>query len=222
MFDSIASSYDFLNNFLSLGIHRLWKKRVIRRIAAGHPRRILDVAAGTCDLSILAARLDPERIVALDLSEEMLNVGKLKIAQKKLDALIETVAGDTEHLPFGDQTFDAAMVGFGVRNFEHPVAGMREIHRVLKSGSVFCVLEFSHPRKAPFRQIYHFYFTHILPWVGRRVSRDPAAYRYLPDSVGNFPSRGDFLALMQQAGFKESRYQVLSMGIACLYVAVRE
>lgn len=219
MFDSIAPSYDFLNSFLSLGIHKCWKRRVIRKIAVGKPRQILDVATGTCDLAIMAARLKPECVVALDLSEEMLNAGNLKIKKKGLTNMIEARIGDAEHLPFGDDAFDAAMVGFGVRNFEHPVAGMKEICRVLRPGGTFCVLEFSHPVRTPFKQIYHFYFTHILPLIGKVVSRNQAAYQYLPDSVGNFASRQDFVAMMRQAGFKNPNYQVLSMGIACLYVA---
>lgn len=219
MFNSIAPSYDFLNSFLSLGIHKRWKKRLIKKIALRNPQQILDVASGTCDLAILAARLKPQRIVALDLSEKMLEAGKLKIENKGLSGLIETLVGDAAQIPFGDGTFDAAMVGFGVRNFEQPVAGMREICRVLKPGSLFCVLEFSHPRKTPLKQLYHFYFTKILPLIGKLVSRNNAAYHYLPDSVGNFASRQDFVDLMVQAGFKKARYQALSMGIACLYIA---
>ena len=219
MFNSIAPSYDFLNSFLSLGIHKRWKKRLIKKIALRNPQQILDVASGTCDLAILAARLKPQRIIALDLSEKMLDAGKLKIEKKGLSGLIETLVGDAAQIPFGDETFDAAMVGFGVRNFEQPVVGMREIFRVLKPGSIFCVLEFSHPRKTPLKQLYHFYFTKILPLIGKVVSRNNAAYHYLPNSVGNFASRQDFVDLMEQAGFKKARYQTLSLGIACLYIA---
>lgn len=217
MFDDIAPRYDFLNSFLSAGIHKLWKKRLIRRIASVQPKQILDVASGTCDLAIMAARMRPERIVALDLSEQMLAVGKAKIIKKKLSHLIMPVLADAEHIPFEDAVFDAAMVGYGVRNFAHPVDGMREIFRVLKPGALFCVLEFSKPQKFPVKQFYHFYFTKWLPLIGKLVSRNQSAYNYLPDSVGGFAEGIEFVGLMKQAGFSNVKYQYLSMGITCLY-----
>jgi demethylmenaquinone methyltransferase/2-methoxy-6-polyprenyl-1,4-benzoquinol methylase len=217
MFNDIAPRYDFLNSFLSGGIHKLWKKRLIRTIAAVNPLQILDVASGTCDLAIMATRLHPERIVALDLSEQMLAIGKQKIVKKKLSHLIETVLADAEHIPFEDSTFDAAMVGYGVRNFAHPVEGMREILRILKPGALFCVLEFSKPRKTPIKQLYRFYFTKWLPLVGKLVSRNQSAYNYLPNSVGGFAEGAEFVKLMTEAGFSNVKYQYLSMGITCLY-----
>ncbi len=219
MFDDIAPHYDFLNSFLSAGIHKMWKRKLIRQIAAVKPMQLLDVASGTCDLAIMAAHIRPEHIMAIDLSPQMLAVGKEKINRKKLGQLIETMEADVEHMPFSDATFDAAMVGYGVRNFAHPVEGMREILRVLKPGALFCVLEFSKPKKTPIRQLYRFYFTKWLPLVGRIISRNNSAYNYLPDSVGGFAEGPEFVGLMKDAGFSDVHFQYLTFGISCLYSA---
>jgi demethylmenaquinone methyltransferase/2-methoxy-6-polyprenyl-1,4-benzoquinol methylase len=221
MFDDIAPHYDFLNSFLSAGIHRRWKRRLIRTISKAQPKKILDAATGTCDLAILAARIKPDQIIAYDLSEGMLEAGLIKIRNKGLLEIITTMCGDAEHIPFPDHYFDAAMVSYGVRNFEHPVQGMREICRVLRPGGMFAVLEFSKPRRTPFRQLYQFYFKRILPLVGRMISRHSAAYTYLPESVNRFPEGADFAELMREAGFEDVKYQYLSLGITCLYTGVK-
>ena len=221
MFDQIAPRYDLLNTLLSLGIHKCWKRRLVRKVMEKAPRRILDVAAGTCDLAILAARRCPEAIVAVDLSENMLAEGKRKIHSRKLDGLIETRVGDAVSLPFADDFFDAAMVGFGVRNFEQTEASLREIRRVLEPGARFCVLEFALPEKFPVRPLFRFYFSHVLPLIGRMISHDANAYTYLPESVERFPARTEFTRLLLRAGFQDAGYRNLSLGIACLYTATK-
>jgi demethylmenaquinone methyltransferase / 2-methoxy-6-polyprenyl-1,4-benzoquinol methylase len=217
MFDQIAPRYDFLNHFLSAGIDIHWRKKAIKEIARYPHKKILDIATGTGDLAITASKLNPELITGVDLSAEMLAVGEKKIREKGLDKMITLVKGDSEKLPLADNTYDSAMVAFGVRNFENPVAGLTEICRVLKPGGFFIVLEFSKPEKFPVKQLYNFYFSAILPLIGKFISGDKRAYEYLPESVKAFPSGKDFLELMHKAGFEKTYLKKLSFGIASLY-----
>jgi demethylmenaquinone methyltransferase/2-methoxy-6-polyprenyl-1,4-benzoquinol methylase len=217
MFNSIAPKYDFLNHFLSLGIDYSWRKKVIRLLSEYHPRKILDVATGTADLAIAAVKLDPDEIIGIDLAEEMLEIGRKKILIKGLDHLIRLEPGDSENLEFSDERFDAVMVAFGVRNFEHLDTGLSEMYRVLNKGGIVAILEFSKPSGFPVKQLYYFYFRHILPWVGRIVSGNNSAYTYLPESVINFPSGNQFLQCMSDAGFRENSHRTLTFGIATLY-----
>lgn len=217
MFDQIAPKYDFLNHFLSAGIDISWRKKAIAEIAKHPHNNILDIATGTGDLAIQAMTIQPEKITGVDLSAEMLAIGEKKIKEKGFQDKIKMLKGDSEHLPLDSNVFDAAMVAFGVRNFEHPLAGLKEIHRTLKPGGFFLVLEFSRPEKFPVKQLYKFYFTAILPFIGKFISGDKRAYTYLPESVNAFPSGKEFLELMKGAGFERTYLKKLTFGIASLY-----
>jgi len=221
MFNDIAPKYDFLNHFLSLGIDIQWRKKVRKLLAPYQPRTILDVATGTGDLAIELSKLQPEKIIGLDIAANMLDIGKEKIKAKKLDHLIEMQLGDSEDLPFKDQTFDAVTVAFGVRNFENLQKGLKEMHRVLKPGSVAIILEFSKPKTFPVKQVYNFYFKYILPGFGKLVSKSKDAYTYLPESVSSFPEDKAFFVELKQAGFTKNTQKRLSMGIATLYSAYK-
>ena len=217
MFDNIAWRYDFLNHFLSFGIDCRWRKRAIHILSQVLPETILDVACGTGDLSIEALKLKPRMVIGVDISEGMLAKGREKLERKNLEKLITLVRGDSEALQFDDQMFDAAMVAFGVRNFEDLNQGLAEILRVLKPGGMLVVLEFSKPRNLFFKKIFSFYFSRILPLVGSLFSKDASAYTYLPESVNSFPDRIDFLDIMKKVGFTDTCFEELTMGIACLY-----
>jgi demethylmenaquinone methyltransferase/2-methoxy-6-polyprenyl-1,4-benzoquinol methylase len=221
MFDNISHRYDFLNHFLSMGIDKLWRKQVVKMIRKQAPEKILDIATGTADLAIAMAYSGAKHIQGIDISEGMLAVGRKKIEDKKLQHLITLQWGDSEDIPFPDAEFDAVTVAFGVRNFEHPLKGLQEIHRVLKPGGMIYVLEFSQPQKFPIRQLYFFYFRHILPVWGRMVSKDPAAYTYLPESVKAFPYGQAFLQLLTEAGFKQTADRLLTFGIASIYTGIK-
>lgn len=219
MFDRIAPYYDFLNRLLSLGIDTIWRKQAINLLRPDQPQRILDVATGTADVAIEAARrLAPEEIIGVDISVEMLEVGRKKVQRKGLGKIITLREGDSENLPFPDNTFDALTVAFGVRNFEDLEQGLREMQRVLKPGGKVVILEFSKPTIFPFRQLYHFYFKNILPFIGRFTSKDPKAYRYLYESVQAFPDGDQFLNILTQTGYKSNRCIPLTLGICSIYL----
>ena len=217
MFDSISARYDFLNHFLSLGIDRIWRKKAISLLRPLAPKRILDVATGTGDFGIEALSLDPEEVIGIDISAGMLEKGREKLLRKKLDGRMQMILGDSEALPFSDNNFDAVIVAFGVRNFENLEKGLRHMYRVLRNGGEVLVLEFSKPRGFPFKQVYNFYFNAILPIIGRAISKDPAAYRYLPESVRVFPEGPEFLSLLGQMGFKNTECISLTFGICSIY-----
>jgi len=218
MFNDIAPKYDFLNHFLSLGIDKSWRRKVIRKIISDKPSLVLDIATGTADLAIMLAKKSPEiKITGVDLAENMLEIGRRKVERLKLSDRISLQQGDSLLLPFPDNSFDSAMVAFGVRNYEDPVKGMAETNRVLRENGKFFVLEFSIPRKFPMAQLYKFYFRFILPLVGRIVSGNSRAYTYLPESVHAFPDGQNFIDLMQKAGFKSCKIKRLTFGIATIY-----
>jgi demethylmenaquinone methyltransferase/2-methoxy-6-polyprenyl-1,4-benzoquinol methylase len=219
MFDSISHRYDLLNHLLSVNIDKLWRKKAIKLLAPHHPKKILDIATGTADFALAATRLNPKRITGIDLSEGMLKIGRQKIEKRGLSGSIELLKADSEALPFDDATFDAAVVGFGVRNFENLEKGLSEIFRVLKPDGVFIVLEFSRPRKAFFKQLYFFYFNNILPMLGRLVSKDSSAYTYLPESVREFPDGGAFVSILGKTGFLNCSWHPQTFGIASIYKA---
>lgn len=219
MFNSISGRYDFLNHLLSLGIDKSWRKKAIRILAAARPKRVLDVATGTADFALQAISLNPEKIIGVDISEGMLDVGRKKIAQRGLSNTIELMLGDSENLPFPDNNFDAVTVGFGVRNFENLKKGLMEINRVMKPGAMLVVLEFSRPATFPFKQVYNFYFKFILPKIGRLISRDKSAYTYLPESVEAFPDGDRFLGILHETGFKNTACKPLTLGVSSLYTA---
>lgn len=219
MFDQISPRYDFLNHLLSVRIDKIWRRRAVKILGRYKPATILDVATGTGDFAIAAARMNPQKITGIDLSEGMLKIGRKKIHKKGLESLIDLQKGDSENLPFSAASFDAAIVGFGVRNFETLKAGLAEIYRVLKPGGAFIVLEFSKPRSRFFRSLYFFYFTRILPWLGGLVSKNSQAYSYLPESVQEFPDGDDFVRILEAVGFAKCRWFPQTFGIATIYEA---
>lgn len=218
MFDNISHRYDFLNHFLSMGIDRLWRKKAIKLLRPHAPAQLLDVATGTADFAIQAMELNPEKIIGVDISEGMLEKGRVKINQRGLSERIELITGDSENLPFSDNNFDAVTVAFGVRNFENLTRGLSEIFRVLKPGGRIVVLEFSRPRKFPMKQVYNFYFKAILPKIGRIVSKDQAAYTYLPQSVEAFPDGENFIKILRDVGFKNTTCKSLTFSISSIYI----
>lgn len=219
MFDGIASRYDLLNRVLSFRIDVLWRREVIRILSRFKPLRILDVATGTADLAIALNSLQPEKIVGLDLSAQMLAVGQDKVNSRQLQQKIQLVKGDSESLPFENDSFDAVTVAFGVRNFENLQTGLDEIFRVLKPEAPFVILEFSKVKTFPVKQFYQIYFRYITPFVGKLISRDKKAYTYLPNSVAVFPEGEELCVILRQTGFKKVECKPLSFGIASIYFA---
>jgi demethylmenaquinone methyltransferase/2-methoxy-6-polyprenyl-1,4-benzoquinol methylase len=221
MFDNISGRYDFLNHFLSLGIDIGWRRKAIRQLRDLKPRLILDVATGTGDFAIEALSLQPEKVIGVDISEGMLDVGRIKMKARGYDSKIELLRGDSENLPFEENKFDAVIVAFGARNFEDLRQGLREMFRVLKPGGKVVVLEFSKPTSFPFRPLYRFYFNFVLPKIGRWISRDNAAYSYLPESVQAFPDGTKFTDILSHLGFKQTTCTPLTFGISSLYTGTK-
>jgi demethylmenaquinone methyltransferase/2-methoxy-6-polyprenyl-1,4-benzoquinol methylase len=219
MFDNISPKYDTLNHVLSVNIDKLWRKKTINKLKTHSPVQILDIATGTGDFAVAASQIPGTQITGIDISEGMLTVARKKISKKNLKERIVFQKADSENLPFESETFDAAIVGFGVRNFENLEKGLAEIRRVIKPGGVFFVLEFSKPVSAPFKQIYMFYFMHILPFIGRIVSKDSSAYSYLPESVKEFPDGDNFLSILAEIGFVNNKCFRQTFGIASIYEA---
>lgn len=217
MFDNIASSYDFLNHFLSLGIDRLWRKRAMKFISQMPHNKILDVATGTGDMTILASKLNTTSIVGIDISTEMLEIQRKKLEAKKLKERISLQLADAENMPFDEGSFNVIMSAFGVRNFENLDKGLSEFHRVLVDGGHVVILEFSKPTMFFVKSIFRFYFSFILPVLGKIVSKHNFAYSYLPDSVDNFPSGDEFTRRLKNVGFTDTKCKNLSFGIASIY-----
>ncbi|MBI4096338.1 MAG: bifunctional demethylmenaquinone methyltransferase/2-methoxy-6-polyprenyl-1,4-benzoquinol methylase UbiE [Candidatus Levybacteria bacterium] len=218
MFDNIAGTYDFLNHLLSLGIDIYWRKKAIGILKSRHPLKILDIAAGTGDFAIEAVKLNPERIIGVDISEKMLAKAKEKIKKLHLENEIKFQLADCENLPFKDNSFDAITVGFGVRNFVNLEKGLSEMYRVLEKDGIVVILEFSKPKTFLIKNIFNLYFKNILPFVGGLVSKDKEAYAYLPQSVQNFPEGEDFLKILEGIGFSDTKQIKLTFGIASIYV----
>lgn len=221
MFNNISGKYDFLNHFLSLGIDILWRKKAIKLLKKDQPKLILDIATGTGDFAIEALALNPDKVVGVDISEGMLEMGRKKMKKKGLDDKIELQLGDSEGLLFEDNKFDAIIVSFGVRNFENLEKGLSDMLRVLKKGGKVVILEFSRPAKFPFKQIYNFYFRSILPKIGKLVSKDSAAYTYLPESVNAFPDGRNFLDVLEKVGFKNTECKPLTFGVSSIYTGIK-
>jgi demethylmenaquinone methyltransferase / 2-methoxy-6-polyprenyl-1,4-benzoquinol methylase len=218
MFDQIAFKYDFLNRFLSGGIDIYWRKLAIRQLLEIRPKTILDVATGTADLAITANKyLQPEKIVGIDISEGMLNLGREKIKKLGLEKVIELQSGDSEAINFPDNSFDAITVSFGVRNFEDLEKGLSEMYRVLKPGGKLVVLEFSKPKQRWFSGIYNLYMNVVTPGIGKMVSKNREAYAYLNSSVKAFPEGETFLHILEKSGFTETTLKRLSLGICTIY-----
>jgi len=222
MFNNISGNYDFLNHFLSAGIDVVWRKKAVALLKESKPKFILDVATGTGDFAIEALQLNPEKIIGVDISEGMLEIGRKILTNRGRNDTIQLINGDSENLPFEENKFDAAIVAFGVRNFENLEKGLTEIKRVLKPGGKLVVLEFSKPNRFPFKQLYSFYFKVILPVIGRLVSKDKAAYTYLPESVDAFPDGQNFTNILLKVGFTNTTCKPLTFGISSLYSGVKE
>ena len=219
MFDNISKEYDRLNRVISFGIDIQWRKKVVKIIGKTNPTSILDIATGTGDLAINLSKTKASKIIGLDISEGMLAVGKQKIKALQLEDTIEMVLGDSEKIPFENNSFDAITVAFGVRNFENLEKGLTEIYRVLKPSGTFVVLETSIPTKTPYKQGYHFYATKILPVIGRLFSKDKVAYKYLSDSAAAFPYGEAFNNILQKTGFIAIENKPQTFGVASIYIA---
>ena len=219
MFDTISKNYDGLNRIISLGIDIKWRKEVVEIVGKNNPKQILDIATGTGDLALMMSKLAPERIVGLDISEGMLEVGKQKIAKARLSDKIEMIVGDSEEMPFSDHTFDAITVSFGVRNFANLDKGIKEFARVLKPTGVLVILETSNPTKFPFKQGYKLYTNLFLPIIGKLFSKDKVAYSYLSESANSFPFGQAFNNILEKNGFKHTEHKPVTFGVATIYTA---
>lgn len=224
MFDNIAGKYDFLNHFLSLNMDKTWRRKMIAELNSVQPKTVLDVATGTGDVAINTIKqlkINDLKIEGVDISAEMLNVGRKKIQTEGLSERIVLTLGDSEQLPYQGNKFDAVTVAFGVRNFENLERGIQEMHRVLRGGGKLVVLEFSKPTTFPFRQLYNFYFKNILPLIGKVTSQDDRAYTYLYESVQAFPDGENFLTVLNKIGFKDTQCKPLTLGICSIYVGYK-
>lgn len=217
MFDNIARRYDLLNHVLSFGIDISWRKRAVRFIGSIQPQQILDVASGTGDFALECLSLHPKRIIGLDISEEMMKIGREKAKRAAAAGIIEFMKGDSEQMPFNDNSFDAITVGFGVRNFEDLERGLKEMHRVLRKGGKVAILEASMPRNAIIRAFYSLYFGWVVPGVGKLISNDVRAYSYLPESVRAFPEGQEFINILEGVGFNKVEWQPLTLGACAFY-----
>jgi demethylmenaquinone methyltransferase/2-methoxy-6-polyprenyl-1,4-benzoquinol methylase len=222
MFDDIAFKYDFLNRFLSAGIDIRWRKKAIQQIAALQPKKILDVATGTADVAIMAsAILKPEKIIGIDISDGMLEMGRKKVEKAGLKGIIELLNGDSETINFEDNSFDAVTVAFGVRNFQHLEKGLSEILRVLKPGGKLVVLEFSRPKMPGVKTMYNLYMKVICPNVGKLFSKNRNAYKYLDESIKKFPEGNNFTQILDNLGYSNTYCKPLSLGICSIYCGTK-
>lgn len=217
MFNNISKRYDFLNHFLSLGIDKIWRKKAVNQLKSLKPQRILDLATGTGDFAVALLKLNPKEIIGMDISSGMLEVGRQKMIRKKVDGIIQMKLGDSENMPFEDGYFDALTVGFGVRNYENLEKGLTEMLRVLRPEGKAVILEFSKPKKFPVKQYFKFHSKYIIPFFGKRISKDVKAYEYLPESVAAFPEGKDFEDILTKVGYKNVTSRLVSGGIATIY-----
>lgn len=219
MFDSIAPAYDFMNRAMTFGIDKCWRAKAVKILKReNNPKKILDIATGTGDLALLLHRkLQPEHITGLDLSDGMLEIARQKAKKLNLEKEITFEQGDSLNMRFDDNTFDTITVAYGVRNFEHLEKGYQEMYRVLDKGGMLCVIELSTPTNPIVKPFYKFYTRHLIPFVGRRISKDKRAYSYLPESIAAVPQGGEMLSIMQRAGFKVCYYKPLTFGTCTLY-----
>ena len=235
MFNNIAPTYDKLNHILSLNIDKIWRKKAVKSIVKKlknseteklknnsqvfrfSDSQVLDVACGTADSTVALAKAGVPRVTGVDISEGMLKVGEKKIEELNLNSVISLKVEDCENLSFEDNTFDAAFIAFGIRNFEDKKKGLKELHRVLKPNGLLLILELSVPQNKILLSLYKLYFLHILPFIGKKISGDNKAYTYLPQSVMNFPKPKDFLQTMEECGFKDVRQKALTFGLCRMY-----
>jgi len=220
MFDGIASRYDLLNHLLSFGIDRYWRRAAIGVLKVQNPQQLLDIATGTADLAIEAAKIiKPSHITGIDISSRMLQIGHKKINEQNMQDVISLQLANACDLPFDDNSFDAVTIGFGIRNFTDMNKSLREIKRVLKKNGSLSVLEFSEPDFGLVKKSFDFYFSKVLPFVGNKISRHNYAYKYLKESVADFPSGKDFLKHISDAGLSNPQCHPLTFGIASIYYA---
>ena len=217
MFNNISGRYDFLNHFLSLGIDKIWRRKAVKKLKEINPKRILDIATGTGDFAIQSLTLKPTEVVGVDISSGMLEVGKTKMKAKGVDHIVRMELGDSENLSFEDGYFDAVTVAFGVRNFEHLEKGLGEMLRVTRSGGRIVILEFSKPKRFPVKHYFAFHSKYIIPFFGKRISKDGRAYAYLPESVAAFPEGKEFTDILSQVGYENVSAETVSGGIATIY-----
>ena len=221
MFNNISARYDFLNHFLSLGIDHIWRRKAVNKLREIQPKRILDLATGTGDFAIALFKLNPTQIIGMDISSGMLDVGKNKMKAKNVSHIIDMQLGDSENMPFEDGYFDAVTVGFGVRNYENLEKGLTEMLRVTRSGGKIVILEFSKPKRFPIKQAFGFYSRFIIPFFGKRISKDEKAYAYLPESVAAFPEGKAFTDILSKLGYKQVDATLVSGGIATIYSGIK-
>lgn len=217
MFDNISHRYDFLNNLLSMGIQKGWRKKCVKLLKEKKPKVILDVATGTGDFAIECAVLNPAKIIGIDISEGMMKIGREKLKKKGLDKKIVLENGSAETASYPENNFDAIVIGYGVRNFENLEQGLKNLYKVLKPGGQMVILEFSYPTNPIVKAFYTFYFSYITPLIGRIFSKDPRAYSYLTESVKAFPNNEKFVEILNKHGFIKAYYKPLSLGIAAIY-----
>lgn len=222
MFDTISGEYDSLNRVISFGTDVSWRKKVIQIISDGKPNAVIDIATGTGDLAIMMSQTSASKIVGLDISAGMLEIGKQKINSKSLDKKIEMILGDSENIPFADHSFSAATVSFGIRNFENLTKGLAEILRILEPGGQLVILETSVPTKTPFKQFYNFHSKVILPLIGKLFSKDKTAYSYLSESASVFPFGEKLKQILLDVGFNTVSFYPQTFGAATIYVAKKQ
>jgi len=219
MFDGISKSYDLLNRIITLGIDVLWRKRVVKLLQKEQPKSILDIATGTGDLVLELAKINADKIIGLDISPGMLEIGKQKVKNKQLEDRIDMQLGDSEALPFNKETFDGVTIAFGVRNFENLELGLQEIFRVLKPNGALVVLETAVPQNRLLRSLYSLYTQKIMPFIGKLFSKDPSAYQYLSDSAAIFPCGEQFNNILRKNGFIEVEDFPQTLGVSSIYFA---
>lgn len=222
MFNNIAPTYDRLNHTLSLGIDRRWRRKAVDALKPFRPSTILDIATGTGDFAILAARrLAPDRIIGVDISEGMMEVGRQKVKEAALDTVISFAKDDSTDLSFDDSTFDAVTVAYGARNFDDLEAGLREMCRVLKPGGHLMLVELTTPPRFPMKQLFKVYAHTVMPFIGRIISHDDSAYTYLPHSMEAFPQAEQLVPLMRQSGFSAVNFKRFTFGLSTMYLATK-
>jgi len=221
MFDNIAWRYDLLNSLLSLGIHKNWRNKCVKILKVKNPKTILDVATGTAEFALACAKLKPEKITGIDISEGMMQIGRKKIEKYNLQNLIELQYGDAESADFPNDSFDSIVVGFGVRNFENLDKGLQNLYRILKPGGTLVILEFANPENKLVKWVYNFYFGKVTPFIGKLLSGDGRAYSYLPESVKAFPYNHKMVEVLRSNQYIDPQYMKLSMGIASIYIATK-
>jgi demethylmenaquinone methyltransferase / 2-methoxy-6-polyprenyl-1,4-benzoquinol methylase len=217
MFDNISGRYDLLNSILSFGTHKGWRRKCVKLLAPKKPQNILDVATGTADFAIECTKLKPAKVTGIDISEGMMKFGREKIKKLGLESVITLEQGNAETVSYPDNTFDAIVIGFGVRNFQDLEKGLRNLNRILKPGGQIVILEFSYPTNPVYRAGYNFYFTYITPLIGKIFSKDQRAYSYLMESVKAFPNNENFVTIMNKTGYTQTFFKGLTMGVAAIY-----